>query len=56
MIAASQNLYGVDSLVSTVKPANAYVEHATRKIATVVDRFSGEIEILKAVIRKSNGH
>jgi hypothetical protein len=56
MIAASQNVFGVDSLVSTVKPANAYVKNTRRNIAPVVGRFSGEIEILKAVIRKSNGH
>ena len=52
MITASQNVFGVDSLMSTMKPANAYVENARRNIATVVSRFSGEIEILKAVIRK----
>jgi hypothetical protein len=56
MITARQNVFGVDSLVSPVKPANAYVEHARRNLATVVDWFPGEFETLKAVIRKLNGH
>ena len=56
MITARQNVFGVDRLVSPVKPANAYVENARRNVAPVVDRFPGEIETLNAVIRKLNGH
>ena len=56
MVATRQNVFGVDSLVSSVKPANADMENARRNVATLVDRFPGEIETLNAVIRKLNGH
>ena len=56
MITARQNVFGVDRLVSAVKPANPNVQNARGNLATVVDRFPGEIETLNAIIRKLNGH